>query len=219
MLSGDIASDIEDLTEITNSLAAILASALDRETIDTVPGSGKHASDELEMAGKLQSRILPKRPPTIDGWDLDTKLLPAHETSGNFYDFIPLPNDKWGILIVDVTDNELGAAVFMARCSTLIRTYAVRFPTLPALALSSVNEKILKYSPGDFFVMYTDIITEAHNRDGTFFIEPRLQASIRRYKQLPAAELLEAILAEVNEFTHGAPDQDDMALVVLSRKG
>jgi sigma-B regulation protein RsbU (phosphoserine phosphatase) len=80
------------------------------------------------------------------------------------------------------------------------------------------QQKILKFSPGDVLVMYTDGSTEAHNRDGAFFSGTRLHESIRRNKQLLAAELLEAIFAEGNEFTLGASDQDDMALVVLSRK-
>ncbi|MGB5845375.1 MAG: SpoIIE family protein phosphatase [Anaerolineales bacterium] len=143
LLSEDITPDIDDLAESANTLGAILASALDQGTIDTTRSEGKRASDELVMAGKLQSRILPENPPELDGWDLATQLLPARETSGDFYDFIPLANDKWGILIADVTDKGLGAAVFMAMCSSLIRTYAVRFPTLPALALSSVNERII----------------------------------------------------------------------------
>ena len=285
MLSETISPDIDDLTESTNALGAILASALDQGTIDTTRSEGKRASDELEMAGKLQSRILPENPPELDGWDLATQLLPARETSGDFYNFIPLANDKWGILIADVTDKGLGAAVFMAMCSSLIRTYAVRFPTLPALALSSVNEriftdmrgglfltafygilephsgrlryvnaghnppillsnqkgkpldklprtgmalgvsedatwqqKILEFSPGDVLIMYTDGITEAHNRDGSFFSETRLQDSVRNFRQRSAAEILNNILVAVNNFTQEAPDQDDMALVVLSCK-
>jgi DNA-binding NarL/FixJ family response regulator len=286
LLAGDIVTDVDELTGITNSLAAILGSALDRGKIVAQEASRKRASDELEMAGRLQSRILPEKPPVLDGWDLATELLPARETSGDFYDFIPLANDKWGILIADVTDKGLGAAVFMAMCSSLIRTYAVRFPTLPALALSSVNEriftdmrgglfltafygilepqagrlryvnaghnppfllsnlkgkpldklnrtgmalgvsenatwqqKVLKFAPGDVLVMYTDGITEAHNRQGAFFSEARLKDVINNNNQRPAAKILEAILSEVNGFTRGAPDQDDMALVVLARQG
>ena len=163
MLSETISPDIDDLTESTNALGAILASALDQGTIDTTRSEGKRASDELEMAGKLQSRILPENPPELDGWDLATQLLPARETSGDFYDFIPLANDKWGILIADVTDKSLGAAVFMAMCSSLIRTYAVRFPTLPALALSSVNERIFTDMRGGLFLTAFYGILEPHS--------------------------------------------------------
>ena len=163
LLSETISPDIDDLTESTNALGAILASALDQGTIDTTRSEGKRASDELEMAGKLQSRILPENPPELDGWDLATQLLPARETSGDFYDFIPLANDKWGILIADVTDKSLGAAVFMAMCSSLIRTYAVRFPTLPALALSSVNERIFTDMRGSLFLTAFYGILEPHS--------------------------------------------------------
>jgi DNA-binding NarL/FixJ family response regulator len=145
-------TDFEELTRITKSLASILASVLDREKSLLEAASSERASNELQMAGKLQSRILPEKPPVIDGWDLASELIPARETSGDFYDFIPLANEKWGILIADVTDKGLGAAVFMAMCSALIRTYAVRFPTLPALALSSVNERIFTDMLGGLFL-------------------------------------------------------------------
>lgn len=285
LLCDDTAANLDELTGIINSLTAILSAALDRGNIVASQASRERASDELQMAGKLQSRILPEKPPTLDGWDVATQLLPARETSGDFYDFIPLANDKWGILIADVTDKGLGAAVFMAMCSALIRTYGVRFPTLPALALSSVNEriftdmrgglfltafygilepqtgrlryvnaghnppflinslkekpldklqrtgmalgvsenatwqqKVIEFTPGDVLVMYTDGITEAHNRHGAFFTEARLQDVIHTNKDRPSAEILEAILTEVNGFTRSAADQDDMALVVLARR-
>jgi DNA-binding NarL/FixJ family response regulator len=51
---------------------------------------------ELITAGKIQSDILPEKPPAIPGWDIVAKLESARETSGDFYDFIPLPNNNWG---------------------------------------------------------------------------------------------------------------------------
>lgn len=284
LLSADFTPDIQELTGSAEALTAILSAALAQDSIAGALPDSIRTSDELEMAGKLQSRILPENPPDFDGWDIATRLLPARETSGDFYDFIPLANDKWGILIADVTDKGLGAAVFMAMCSALIRTYAVRFPTLPALALSSVNErifsdmrgglfltafygilephtgrmryvnaghnppillgsqkgkpidklprtgmalgvsenatwqqKLVKFSPGDVMVMYTDGITEAHNRQGLLFSEARLQDAIQDYRQQSATDILNTIFGEVNRFTGDAPDQDDMAIVVLSR--
>jgi sigma-B regulation protein RsbU (phosphoserine phosphatase) len=81
------------------------------------------------------------------------------------------------------------------------------------------QQKVLKFTPGDFLVMYTDGITEAQNRQGAFFSETRLQETIRINKDRTAGEIVDAILGEVNNFTSGAPDQDDIALVVLSRHG
>jgi serine phosphatase RsbU (regulator of sigma subunit) len=106
----------------------------------------------LAEAARIQYSFLPASTPALAGWDLAVHLHPARETSGDFYDFIPLEHDKLGLMVADVSDKGLGAALFMALASTLFRTYIARHPTLPALAMNLVNERILSDTRGSSFV-------------------------------------------------------------------
>jgi serine phosphatase RsbU (regulator of sigma subunit) len=107
---------------------------------------------ELALAGEVQASFLPGKIPQIPGWQLTVSLIPARETSGDFFDAIPLPGGRVGLLIADVVDKGVGAALFMALSSTLLRTYAMEYPTQPELVFSAVNERILQDTNAKQFV-------------------------------------------------------------------
>ncbi len=98
---------------------------------------------ELLLAGKIQTSFLADECPTIPEWQLSVALKPARETFGDFYDINPLPNGCWGLVIADVVDKGVGAALYMALSCTLIRTYAMEYPLQPELVLKAANRRIL----------------------------------------------------------------------------
>ena len=107
---------------------------------------------ELRRTRRVQESLLPEKPPQIPGWDLAIAFDPAHETSGDFYDFIPLPDGKWGLVIADVTDKGTSAALFMALSRSLLRTFATQYAAEPERALAETNRRILADSHGGLFV-------------------------------------------------------------------
>jgi sigma-B regulation protein RsbU (phosphoserine phosphatase) len=107
---------------------------------------------ELALAGEVQASFLPGRILDIPGWQLSVSLIPARETSGDFFDTIPLPDGRVGLLIADVVDKGVGAALFMALSSTLLRTYAGEYPTQPELVFKAVNQRILQDTKAKQFV-------------------------------------------------------------------
>ena len=123
-----------------------------RSPSNRLPEGRRALSRELADAARVQASFMPVHAPRLPGWDLSARLVPARETSGDFYDFIPLPNGNLGIVIADVTDKGIGAALFMAMSSTLIRTYASLYPTLPAFVMGVVNQRILEDTGGSMHV-------------------------------------------------------------------
>ncbi len=134
------------------SLAAQTASALHQAKIYSESLEFQATLQELEFAGRIQASFLPNELPNLEGWELAVTLVPARETSGDFFDFIPLPDGRVGILIADVADKGMGAALYMALSRTLIRTYALEYEARPDIVFFSANERILQDARANLFV-------------------------------------------------------------------
>jgi sigma-B regulation protein RsbU (phosphoserine phosphatase) len=107
---------------------------------------------ELEVAGQVQAKLLPDTIPEVRGWDVAATLIPARQTSGDYYDFIPLPDDHLGVLIADVADKGAAAALVMAVSRTLIHSFALHHPTAPERVFQITNERMLSDTTSDLFV-------------------------------------------------------------------
>lgn len=98
---------------------------------------------ELALASQMQANFMPSRLPTPPGWQVSAHLRPARQTSGDFFDVFSLPNGRLALLIADVVDKGVGAALFMAYCWSLIRTYADEHQEVPEKVFEQVNRRIL----------------------------------------------------------------------------
>lgn len=119
---------------------------------------------ELSLAGRMQVNFLPQAMPDLPGWQLAARLIPSRETSGDFYDIITLPEGQLGILIADVVDKGAAAALFMALCRSLIRTYLCDERSQPTQVFERVNYRLIQDTLSSEFV--TVFLGILDTRDG-----------------------------------------------------
>jgi serine phosphatase RsbU (regulator of sigma subunit)/anti-sigma regulatory factor (Ser/Thr protein kinase) len=106
---------------------------------------------ELRVARVIQQYFLPKTAPDLVGWEVGAHYRPARAVGGDFYDFIPLPDGQLGIVIGDVADKGVPAALVMAATRSVLRASAQRLVD-PAEVLGRVNELIVPDTPPHIFV-------------------------------------------------------------------
>ena len=104
---------------------------------------------EFDLARRMQKSLLPKR--RRDGFPLLGMNLPAHEISGDFYDYIDLPDGRIGFFIGDVSGKGLDAALLMVRVASLLR-WVGKEGTPPSEWLVRVNEELCQGSLDGRFV-------------------------------------------------------------------
>ncbi len=96
---------------------------------------------ELKVVADIQRSLLPKTIPHIPGLDLAAHYQTSQWAGGDYYDFFPLPDGRWGILIADVSGHGTPAAVMMAITHSI--AHAVPGPPdPPANMLNHVNRQL-----------------------------------------------------------------------------
>ncbi|WP_298932351.1 SpoIIE family protein phosphatase [uncultured Ramlibacter sp.] len=84
----------------------------------------KSLERELAIGRDIQRSFLPDTLPSVDGWDLSARFQPARQVAGDFYDAFALPDGRLGLVMADVCDKGVGAALFMALFRSLLRVLA-----------------------------------------------------------------------------------------------
>ena len=146
-------------------------------------------TNELKKAGQVQESLLPENLPKIPGWQLAVVLEPAHETSGDFYDFIPLPDGKLGMVIADVTDKGMSAALYMVLSRSLWRTFALDHPVEPELTMTETNRHIMTDTHGGLFITLFYGILNPHDGNFTYCNAGHHPALLIRAKDSSIEEL------------------------------
>ncbi|MGZ8513978.1 MAG: ATP-binding SpoIIE family protein phosphatase [Candidatus Limnocylindrales bacterium] len=114
---------------------------------------------EMRVATLIQQQFLPRELPQLPDWQVAAYSGPARAVGGDFYDFIALPDGRIGIVVGDVTDKGVPAALIMARTQSVLRGEAPRLVS-PAKVLQRANEILLPEMPTRMFVTCLYMVLE-----------------------------------------------------------
>lgn len=148
-------TDINLLMTLTNSMSLSLENArLFNETEHLL----KRMEGEMRLARQTQRSILPPRLPRRSGYDFGSLMMPALIVGGDFYDFIQLDKNRLSLVIGDVSDKGLPAALSMAQTFSLLRLETEHSDD-PQQILRNVNRYLLKRrAPGMFVTLLYGIL-------------------------------------------------------------
>jgi sigma-B regulation protein RsbU (phosphoserine phosphatase) len=117
---------IRDENDTPIGFRGILLDITDRKQKETaIIKAKKEAERELQIAREIQSSFLVKDYPQPEGWEIATRIRPARQVSGDFYDVFPISNSRHiALIIADVCDKGVGAALYMGIFRSLFRAYS-----------------------------------------------------------------------------------------------
>ena len=118
---------------------------------------------DLRFARQVQRSFLPTEAPAPTGYRFGRSYNPVFQVGGDFYDFIPLQDERIGVLIADVSGKGVSAALLMARLTSDLRYYAIAERS-PAAVLAHTNTALINRMQDNMFatVLYMVLDLKAH---------------------------------------------------------
>ena len=122
---------------------------------------------ESQEARAIQQALLPKASPYVPGFAISGLSIPARAVGGDWYDFIPFPDGRWGLVLADVSGKGTPAALLMSATRGMMRSLAEACCT-PAEVLTKLNSLLVEDFPAGKFVTLLYAVLDPASRTVTF---------------------------------------------------
>lgn len=273
--------------EVFASVAEQSAFALGSAIIHLEAAEKRRFERELTQASEIQRVLLPRSAPALSDYGIAAEYKAARLVSGDYYDYVRVDGDRYGIAIGDVSGKGIAASLIMAMCRSNLRSRAPENLS-PAAVLHAVNGSIfpdiredmfvsllylilergsnevtlaragheppllrrrstgevetvetsglaagidegpvfkrtvkdhrIQMEPGDILLLYTDGIVECESPDGDEFGAERLRDLLSTHSGLAPEQLVARIVEEVERFSDGAAQSDDITLIAIQKR-
>jgi len=116
----------EDDQRLLSIIASQSAQVVENARLSEEEKALSELREEVRLASKIQADLLPPSVPTIPGYEIAARMIPAQMCGGDYYDFIPLEGDSVAICLGDVSGKGLPASLLMANLQATLRGQATK---------------------------------------------------------------------------------------------
>jgi len=136
---------------VFKAIADQSAFALYSESVYLEAGEKHRLDSDLATAREIQAILLPSSAPQVAGYDIAGVNIAARHVSGDYFDYLPIDPDRWGVVIADVAGKGIPAALITGMCRSVLRGAAPGCPS-PSAALRELNRRLYPDIKEDLFI-------------------------------------------------------------------
>lgn len=140
--------------DLLNAVANQSAIAVENARLYKTEAEKIKIERDLDLARKIQQSLLPKEIPETKGLDIFGEMIPAMQVGGDYFDLIPVSDDKLFVIVGDVSGKGLAAALYMTKLQTMIESEC-RPDKLPKQILIDINKRIYASIQRNWFITMT----------------------------------------------------------------
>jgi len=170
-------------TDLLKAVAAQAAAAIENARLLAEAIEAEETEKQVRLAADVQQRMIPQTPPKLPGVDFASVYVPCYTLGGDFYDFIPLPDDNIGLVVADVSGKGVPASLIMASVRAALRAHVDNTYYLYEV-MRRVNLMLCRDTRPEEFVTLFYGVLDARNRRLTYCNAGHPPGLIRRAGQL-----------------------------------
>lgn len=153
--------------ELMNAFASLAAVSIERAKLHRQMLSARRLEHEIAIARRIQKTFLPSGNPRIEGFDVAGLNLPSAEVGGDYYDFIPIVENQYGIAIGDVSGSGIPASLIMAAFRASLKAEIRNNFAIRAI-LSKVNNLLFESIDRERYVTAAYGVLDSKNKIFTY---------------------------------------------------
>jgi len=152
--------------EVFRTISEQSAFALYTEFVYVEAGEKRRLDRDLQIAGEIQSILLPSESPKREGFEITGLNIPARQVSGDYFDYLHVDDTHTGVVIADVSGKGIPASLIMAMCRSTLRSQASGNLSAAGV-LHRVNRQLYPDIKEDMFISMAYLIIEANSNTVT----------------------------------------------------